>query len=81
MPTVLIFPTPQGCNLGPILFKIFINAIQSGFGNSKSYLFADDVKIFRKIDGPEDGLLLQEDINRLAGGCDVNGMTLIRNCE
>lgn len=67
---------PQGSILGPIFFNIFINDIYLRFGNSKCYLFADDLKILRQIDTPNDVLLLQKDLNNLDEWCNENGMSL-----
>ena len=39
---------PQGSVLGPLLFNIYVNDIPSVV-NSETLMFADDTKIFRKI--------------------------------
>uniref|UniRef100_A0A2S2R2Y8 RNA-directed DNA polymerase from mobile element jockey n=1 Tax=Sipha flava TaxID=143950 RepID=A0A2S2R2Y8_9HEMI len=54
---------PQGGHLSPMLFALFINNIKHVIHNSKFLLFADDLKLFLKIDLINDCLLLQEDIN------------------
>ena len=56
---------PQGTLLGPLLFLIFINDINSNI-TSKIHLFADDCLIYKEINSPRDQLLLQQDINTLA---------------
>ena len=56
---------PQGSILGPLLFLLFINDMPSVCKSSKIGLFADDAKIFRKIDDVSDCLLLQSDIDML----------------
>jgi hypothetical protein len=50
--------------LGQILFLLFINDLPD-LVNSSVKLFADDTKIFRKIENDADICLLQEDIDKL----------------
>ena len=56
---------PQGSNMGPILFLIYINALPSVITNSKILILADDCKIFKAINDPNDSLNLQNDLNSL----------------
>ncbi|CAL4249564.1 unnamed protein product, partial [Meganyctiphanes norvegica] len=55
---------PQGSVLGPLLFLIFINDLLDEVDSSGS-LFADDSKLFRKINCPHDQLTLQNDLAKL----------------
>ena len=55
---------PQGSVLGPILFLIFVNDLPQLVG-CKIVLFADDIKIWKRIKSTEDCLLLQKDLDTL----------------
>ncbi len=69
---------PQGSHLGPILFNIFINDIGEHF-KSEYQLYADDLKIFRKINSDDDIDILQRDINTLYSWCQKNNLNLNKN--
>ena len=55
---------PQGTVLGPLLFLIYINDIES-HTISSIHLFADDSALYRPIYSECDSLTLQEDIFKL----------------
>lgn len=56
---------PQGSHLGPLLFLIFINDITHTAMFSSMLLFADDLKLYRKITDLADCLKLQADLTAL----------------
>lgn len=60
----VISGVPQGSVLGPVLFIIFINDIDNGI-DSNVLKFADDLKIFRKVETTNDHKLLQDDLDKI----------------
>jgi hypothetical protein len=56
---------PQGSVLGPVLFVIFINDMPQVV-DSHIQMFADDAKLFSKVDNDEDIATFQTDLNSLA---------------
>lgn len=72
---------PQGSNLGPLLFTIFVNEICQNM-SSNYLIYADDVKIFRRIDDVTDCDMLQEDLCKLSRWCSLNGLYLnVTKCK
>ena len=55
---------PQGSVLGPVLFLIFINDLKATL-TSSILKFADDMKLFGKVNNDKDGEILQSDLYRL----------------
>ena len=81
-----LFPTysgvPQGSNLGPLLFLIFINNLAAMLRFVKIVLFADDAKIFMPINSPLDFGKMQRDIDTIATWGESNGIRLnISKCN
>ena len=61
---------PQGSVLGPVLFLVFIDNLEEGLMN-EVLKFADDTKIFRRVDSEEDREMLQRDLDRLVQWSEV----------
>lgn len=73
---------PQGSLIGPLLFNIFINDVNTCFTHSNFLLYADDLKIFKPIDTINDSLLLQQDLDRFEKYCAVNKLELnLAKCQ
>ena len=62
---------PQGSILGPKLFLMYVNDIPAELKKSKSSLFADDSKLFRRICSIIDCTILQSDLDLLHAWCSV----------
>lgn len=66
---------PEGSLLAPLLFSLFINDLPATISSS-CLMYADDVKIFRKITSPFDSQELQRDLDRLTAWSACWGLTL-----
>lgn len=55
---------PQGSVLGPVLFVCYINDLPETI-TSFLYMYADDTKVFRKVNCDSDREALQRDLNQL----------------
>ena len=64
---------PQGCVLGPILFNLFINDVDTGVRSGLAK-FTDDTKLWGKASTPEDRRVIQADLDRLMKWGDENLM-------
>lgn len=73
---------PQGSNLGPLLFILFINDLPDCISGSKCLLFADDLKIYKTIFHISDMEILQLSINQLVFWCSNNCLQLnVKKCS
>lgn len=72
---------PQGSNLGPYLFLLYVSDIHAKL-NSNSLLYADDMKIYREIKNMNDANMLQNDLNMLVEWGEENQLSLnIKKCD
>lgn len=67
---------PQGANLAPLLFNIFINDVGPCFEHAKYLMFADDLKVFMTIDRIDSVARLQSDLDRFSKWCTANMLSL-----
>ena len=59
---------PQGSVLGPTLFLIYVNDLLDNL-DSQGKLFADDAKVYRRIQGDQDNDLLNDSYRRIYVNC------------
>ena len=64
----------QGSIVGPILFLLYVNDLPDAVQNSTVACFADDIKIFRRIDSTSDAELLQSDLSNLEKRSSTSGL-------
>ena len=65
---------PQGSILGPILFLLYANDMPDAVELSKIASFADDTKLFKKIDSTTDAIFLQSDLSNLENWSTSSGL-------
>ena len=65
---------PQGSILGPALFLLYVNNLADNVKSSRVAMFADDTKVFKATQSPNDALMLQEDINNLENWSSESGL-------
>lgn len=72
---------PQGSNLGPLFFLLFINDLFNNISCNK-LCSADNLKIFTNIHTIDDCICLQNDLNSIKVWCDVNKLHLnVSKCK
>lgn len=67
---------PQGSILGPLLFILFINDVKHCFKHSQFLLYADDLKIYKKINNHTDCIEFQSDLDCFFDYCSYNKLYL-----
>ena len=66
---------PQGSIVGPTLFILFLNDITDGLSPGTDItMYADDTKLWRRINIKDDHWILQRDINHLLNWANRNSM-------
>lgn len=59
-----------------MLFNIFINDLADILSNTNFLIYTDDLKVFRVIQGVEDTIIMQGDLQSLGQWCSMNKMRL-----
>ena len=67
---------PQGSHSGPLLFLCFINDIFSYINDSEILVFADDVRIFKRVTQPRDCSRLNKDLGLVCYWSRVNHLPM-----
>ena len=71
---------PQGSHMGPVLFSLFINDVKSCFRSSKILLYADDLKMYGRVQPGGD--YLQSDLDRFVYWCSENFLKInVSKCK
>ena len=65
---------PQESLLGPLLFLLFVNDLPSTVTSSTVVCYADDTKMFRRIESATDCAALQSDLRSLVNWAESTGL-------
>lgn len=73
---------PQGSHCAPLLFNIFINDISDFVKHASTSFYADDLKLYMKVESVTHSMSLQADIDALWEWCRINHLELnIKKCQ
>jgi len=73
---------PQGSHLGPILFLLFFDDVTKVIKHSSCLLYADDLKLYKKVKSVLDCSAIQRDLDAISDWCQRNFLQLsIDKCQ
>lgn len=82
LPQRMLSGVPQGSNMGPLLFLLFINDLPIQVHDSLILILADDCKLSYALKKPSDSVNLQNDLNRVSSWSVENHLPLnIDKCQ
>lgn len=82
VPFCNISGVPQGSNIGPLLFIIFFNDVAELLDGGDRLFYADDLKIYRKIQTYDDCIRLQGLLDTFVAWCKLNRLIIsTTKCE
>ena len=73
---------PQGSHLGPLFFILFINGVVMHVPSVSMLIYADDVKLFLRINSLNDCYVLQNALDSFVGWCNKMDLDLnVKKCK